>query len=245
MGEQPVKAVFAVLIALPAGHAVQGIGALVALVAGKDVQISAVQPDAVGEQLGEVAADIGLGLGGAQVGLRAARPSGVLGVAAVRQHGGVGRVEGRRVQIVVAVLVMDAEQVAQLVHGVAQLLHALPAAGFGTGGQIVRVLVVIARLRPSVEMQVHLLDAKLVQIFHLPGSGGEGGDEVVLLRIFRVIEIGLWIDIGLDAAVNKAAADQVVDRGHPRGLLRQRGEQAVLLDIAAVDLAQVVVVAAV
>ena len=138
---------------------------------------------------------------------------------------------------------MDAEHESQTVHGVDQRLHAFPAARFDAGRQIVGMVVVVAWFCPAIQMQVHLSDTELIEVFDLLLSGGKGGENVVFLRIFWIIKVGLWIDMSLDAAMDKGAADQVVDRRNAGSFFLQRGEQTVFLDVVAVDLAQVVVIA--
>ena len=240
--KQPVKTVLTEFITFLAGHTVQRICTFVAFVAGENIQIGAIQLDAVGENLGEVSSDVIRSLSAAQIGLRAASPSCMLWIGAIRKHGRISWVKGWSIQIIVAVLVMDTEHESQTMHGVNQRFHSFPAACFDTSRQIVRMMVVISRFSPTVQMQVHLSDTKLIEIFHLFFSCSKGGDKVILFRIFRIIEIRLWIYIGFDSAVNKGTANQIIDRRNPCSFFFQRSKETVLFDIVAVNLAQVVVV---
>ena len=76
MGKQPVKALATVLIAVPAGHTVHRVGALVTLVAGEHVQIRPVQRY-MGQDLLEVSPHVILRLRSTQVTLRTTRPAGM------------------------------------------------------------------------------------------------------------------------------------------------------------------------
>ena len=86
--------------------------------------------DAVGENLGEVSSDVIRSLSAAQIGLRAASPSCMLWIGAIRKHGRISWVKGWSIQIIVAVLVMDTEHESQTMHGVNQRFHSFPAACF-------------------------------------------------------------------------------------------------------------------
>ena len=62
VGAQIVEALIAGVNALPAGHGVMGIDALIQLVAGEHIQVSPLQMDAVGKKLFKITAHIVQGL---------------------------------------------------------------------------------------------------------------------------------------------------------------------------------------
>ena len=124
-----------------------------------------------------------------------------------------------------------------------QALHALPASGLRTGIPVVRMLVVVAGLRPAVQMQKQLFHTHALQAFHLFFPDGKQGDMVVFLRILFIKEIRFRIDVGLDAAVHDAAAYQIFYGRDSGGLFRKGNKQPGILHIASVNLAQVIIIA--
>ena len=197
--QQVFEAFGAALVAFAAGHAMLGMRAFVAFIAGEHVQIRAVQRDAVRGDLTEVAAHVIRRKLGAQVRLAPTGPHRVLGHRAVRQSDRIARVERARGEVIVAVLVMRAEQVSLLMTGVDQRSHALPAAGLAACGQIVGMAVVVAGLRPAVQMQVQPPGTHFVQRAHLPLALRERDERIILAGLRGIIERRVRLNFRLDA----------------------------------------------
>ena len=102
----------------------------------------------------------------------------------------------------IPILVMHAEHIPKLLHGVRELLQALPPAGLFAGGQIIRVLVVVSGLPPAVPVTVNHPAGGPTRIFlrHLPSMGKmdyartvsycfvpAGSDYVTLCKLYREI----------------------------------------------------------
>ena len=62
-----------------------------------------------------------------------------------------------RLFIEISVLVMNTEEEAQFFHGIGQFPHTFPTAGFYAGRPYIRVLIIIARISPAIQMEVELL----------------------------------------------------------------------------------------
>ncbi len=242
LGEQVLEALPPEIQTVPAAHIVHGIGAFIRLIAGEDIQVGTVQADIMLRQLAEIALHIIRGLGGAEVCLMSACPVGVLRNGAVRLEAAEGGVEGLPVEIVVPVLVVDAEEISAVVEGIRQLLHAIPAAGLLTGGQIVGMLVVVSRVSPAVQVQVELLEALGPEGFDLLCPCPEGHHPVVLAGMLRIVHGGFRAYMILDSPMEEEASDQPLHPGGLRRLFLQAAEQALLLHIAAVHFADIVVV---
>ena len=114
---------------------------------------------------------------------------------------------------------MHAEHITKLLHGVRELLQALPPAGLFAGGQIIRVLVVVSGLPPAVQMQVELVHAQSLQALHPFGPVGERHQPVVFFRIFFVIIGGAFRHMALALHMHDAATDELFHIGVLGGLL--------------------------
>ena len=167
MREQIFEAFGAAVKAFAAGHAVFGVRAFVAFVAGENIQVCTVELDAMRGNLGEIAAYVVRCELGAQVGLVAARPACVFGHRAVCQPNRIVGIKGLRGEVVIAVLVVRAEDITLLMTGVDQRFHAFPAARFLAGRQIVGVCVVVSGLRPTIQVHVQSACTHAVQCAHL------------------------------------------------------------------------------
>ena len=62
-----------------------------------------------------------------------------------------------RLFIEISVLVMDAEEEAQFFHGIGQFPHTFPTTGFFAGRPHIRVLIIVARISPAIQMEIELL----------------------------------------------------------------------------------------
>ena len=206
-GKQVFKALSPKFQTVPARHAVHGIGALVGLVAGEDVQVSAVQINIVFRQLTEITFHIVRCLGGAEVGLAPAGPVGMFRYPAVRLKAAEGSIKGLSAEIIISVLVVDPEKVTAGMHGVGQLFHALPAAGFHAGRQIVGMLVVISGVSPAVQMEEQLFEPLFAELPDFICPDPERNHTVIFIRIFRVIHGRLLANMVFDAPVEEEASD--------------------------------------
>ena len=169
--------------------------------------------------LGEVSSHIVRSLGRAEVGLGTAGPAGMLRNGTVGETDSVILVKGRCVLIVIPVLVMDAEKVAQTLHGIGERFHLLPAAGFLAGRQIIRMLVVIARLCPAVQMEIEFLHSELVELLHLLFPYGKRCEGVVFLRGCGIEKLGFRVHAGLDALMDEGSAHETIHGRNPGSLL--------------------------
>ena len=241
---QIAQALAARVDALAAGHRVARVGAFIQLVAGEHVEIGALQMDAMREELLKVAADVVLRQRRAEIVLPSARPARHFKEAAVRAQGRVVRIVGRRVEVIVAVLVVDAEHVAQLLHGVREGLEPRPAAGLPAGRQVIGMLVVVAGLSPAVQMQIQLVNAHALEPANAFFPLGKRRHMVVRLQVLGVIERAFRHAVRLAVHVHHAAAHELADVGVCRSLLAQRVRAALLVDHLPVQAAERHIVAA-
>ena len=93
---------------------------------------------------------------------------------------------------------MRAEQVSLLMTGVDQRFHALPAAGLAACGQIVGMAVVVAGLRPAVQMQVQPPGTHFVQRTHLPLALRERDERIILAGLRGIIGRRVRLNVRLD-----------------------------------------------
>ena len=129
MREQIFEAFGAAVKAFATGHAVFGVRAFVAFVAGENIQVCTVELDAMRGNLGEIAAYVVRCELGAQVGLVAARPACVFGHRTVCQPNRIVGIKGLCGEVVIAVLVMRAENIALLMAGATSCLPSRPLPG--------------------------------------------------------------------------------------------------------------------
>ena len=127
-------------------------------------------------------------------------------------------------------------------HGVCQGFHAFPSAGRLAGRCVIRMLVVISRFCPAVQVHVEFLYSFCTQFADLFFSLGKCGQMVVFIRILHVEEVRVWLNHGLDALVYKGAADQVIDRSIAGRLFFQSPQVSLFIDVGSVNLAQIVVI---
>ena len=228
--------------ALSPGHGMLGMEALVQLHAGEYVQIGIVGQDPVLIECVVVPTHVIGGLRGAEESLFPAHPDRVGRNAAVLPVYGELLVEGVGVVEIIAVLVVDAEEVSQFVAGVLEILHALPAAQFLRGRQIIRVLVVVAPAPPSVQMEHRLLLPSGVKPAEMLGDAGKALFPVVVLGMLRVVGVAPGDGVVPDICVDDGPAYKLTDLGIGRRLLPQGDELADGADVRAVGLGHVVVV---
>ena len=136
--------------------------ALVPFVTCKYIQVCAIQPDSVFLNLLEVSFHIVRSLCRTQIRLRSARPFLMFRDASVCETARVILIEAWRRKIIIPVLIVDSKYVATFMHCIHQRLHAFPSSCFFTCRQIIRVLVVISWLCPSVQMQVQLFHSEVM-----------------------------------------------------------------------------------
>ena len=181
-----------------------------------------------------VALDVVGGEPPAQVLLSTSGPTRVFGDRTVGQAYGVAIVVRGGIAMVVAVLVVQAEQVSALVRGVGERAQPLPSAGFGAGRQVVGVLVVVSGLSPAVEVHVQPADAGLAQRAQLVGAPAEGDERVVALRMLRIVHGRIGLDVRFGADVHPHAAGQLPYGGVAHGLFGERAQQAVFVGPGAI-----------
>ena len=178
----------------------------------------------------------------AQIGLRTSGPTAVLRHGAVCKAHRFLLVKAFRVQIIIPILVMNAEQVSAGMHRIDKLLHSFPASGLLTGRKIIRMLIVIAGFRPSVQMQIELFYAPFSDVLNQPRPFCERCHMIVFFRLFLIIKIGKRMHIGLDSAVDKSAAIKLLHRRKSGRLFPQRNQLSGLLYISTVNAAQIIVI---
>ena len=238
MSRQVMEAPVPGVDALPAGHGMAGIDTFVQFIAGKHVQVSAFQMDSSGKKLLEIAPHIIQGLGCAEIILGSACPTRQGKKGAVCAHGSIVRV------IVIPVLVRHPEHIAQFLHSIRKLLQALPSAGLFAGGQIVRVLIVVSGLPPSVQVEVELVHTHLFQPLYPFRPVGERNQFIVFLRIFLIIIGGSRGYMALALHMHDAAADKLFHIGILSGFFSQGAGTAFLVGYFAVELAEGDIIAA-
>ena len=92
-------------------HPVTRIGAFIGLIAGEDIQVCGLQTNAVLEELLKVSPNIIRSQGRTEIILLSTCPDSMTVNAAVRSLTGVVGVIGRRIEIIIAVLIMNAEKI--------------------------------------------------------------------------------------------------------------------------------------
>ena len=237
MREQIFEALGAAVKAFAAGHAVFGVRAFVAFVAGENIQVCTVELDAMRGNLGEIAAYVVRCELGAQVGLVAARPACVFGHRTVCQPNRIVGIKGLRGEVVIAVLVMRAENIALLMAGVDQRLHAFPAACLLTGRQIVGVCVVVSGLCPTIQVHVQSACTHAVQCSHLLFALCEGDQRLVFLGVVLIVVVRVGLHFGFDADVHPRATNQVTHGGIARRLFGERTQATSFVDVRTIGLA--------
>ena len=153
---QIIKAALPVFVAFSAAHAMARIRTFIPLVARKHIQIRSVKRNVVFKQTVKIALYIIKCLRCAQIGLRSARPFCMGIMASVHTLHCIFFLIGGCIMIIVTVLVMNAKVTADLMHRLCQGSHTVPSAGLLTGRKIIRMTIVIARLCPAIQMQIHL-----------------------------------------------------------------------------------------
>ncbi len=122
-------------------------------------------------------------------------------------------VEAGGVGVVVAVLVVEGEEVAEVFAGLGEAGHAFVAAGFGGGGEDVGVLAVVAFLGPRGEDEHEVVDTGGFEGFETIGDLVEGGDVVVEGGFCCRIEKAVGFDVGEGAHAGERGADELFDDG--------------------------------
>ncbi len=213
--------------------------ALIRIVAGKDIQIRTVRVDAAFKQARKVSSHEVLCKAGAQIPLRTAGPPAVRKDASILPHAGILIPITCCRPVEVPVLIMEADKVSPLVQVSYQGLQPLLSSCLLADRIVVRMAVVISRLRPAVQVEVDLPRPRRVKCLDLLIPLCKARQVVVLLRVLRIIGIGIRPHIGLDAHVDKAAPDQLLHSGVLGCLLPQGPKAALLLHVLPVDLAEV------
>ena len=106
---------------------------------------------------------------------------------------------------------MDSEHVTTFVHGVCQFFHIFPATGLFTCRQVIRVLIVVSRLCPSIQMKVQFFHSLLMEFSDLFCTLCKRCQMIVLFRICRIEEIGIVLHLGFDSLVSESTSYQIVD----------------------------------
>ena len=106
---------------------------------------------------------------------------------------------------------MDSEHVPTFVHGICQFFHIFPATGFFTCRQVIRMLVVISRLCPAIQMEIQLFHSLLMKFSDFFCTLCKSCQMIVLFRILRIKEIGVVLHLGFDSLVSEGTSDQIVD----------------------------------
>ena len=218
------------------------IGTLIAFVTGEHIQVSTIQMNAMLLKLCKVSSYVIGCLGRTEIRLRTACPAGVLRNRTVCQPHGIIFIKRRSVLIIITILVMDTEEIAQPLHGIRKRFHFLPAAGFFTGRQVIRMLVVIARLCPAVQMKIKLFHTEIMKSFHFLFPYSKGSQGIIFLRGFRIKEFRFRIYAGLDPFMYKGGSDQTIHRRDPGSFLFQCCSQIVFKHILPVDLTHGIVI---
>ena len=192
----------------------------------------------MGQDLGVIAADVAGRQAGAEKRLHAAIPGAVERSAAVLRHHAVPRVVGRPIQIIIAVLVVDGENIAEPIAGIGKTLQALPAARVRAGRKDIGVKIVVSAETPAVQVDVGAFDALGGQGFQFGRPRVEGHELMVLGRILFIIIAGRRLDVVKDAGVDDGRSDELPDQRVAGDLFLQRNEIPGFGRISAVALGQ-------
>ena len=91
-------------------------------------------------------------------------------------------------------------------------------------------------------MQVKLLHTQLMKLAHLLLTLRERDNTIILLRICRIEEIGIFLDSRLDSFMYKCTSNQIIYRRILCRLFSQRLKPSLFFHIGSVHLAEIVVV---
>ena len=183
----------------------------IAFIAGKDIEVCTVKPDSIFLQLREISFHIKRRLRCTKIALRAACP------VTVPRHGSIHKtariifIVAWRCMVIVAVLIVNAKLIAKIMHRIHKRFHAFPAAGLFTCRGIVRMLIVITRLSPAVQMKIHLFHTKIMNRFHFLLAHRKRHDTVVFFRILRIEKAGLRLHKRLDSCMYKTRSRKVAN----------------------------------
>src|SRR5258705_3696889 len=102
------------------------------------------------------------------------------------------------VEIVVAILIVKNNRVAQLVTGIYESLHAFPSTCLFRRWQRIRVLPIVTKMRPTGDKHQHPLQALDLKFTELASALVKGREAVVLRRIFRVVTVAVRFEVAQD-----------------------------------------------
>ena len=217
--------------------------ALVALVARKHIEVCTVKPDSVFLQFGKIPFHIERCLRCTEIALRSARPVTVSRYRSVRKAAGIIFIVARRCVVIIAVLVVNTEFVAEIMHRIDKRFHAFPSAGRLACRCVVRMLVVIPRFCPAVQMKIDFLYAEIMNFADLLFAHGKRHYAVIFLRILRIEKAGLRLHNRLDSRMNKTRSHKIVNGRILYCLFFQSAQMALFPYILAVRFAEVVIIA--
>ena len=166
----------------------------------------------------------------------AAEPVVVVGVLPLDVHNGVVQIKVGGIVVVVAVLIVNAEEEAQLVASLLQSLHAGRTARGLVDGEGLGMEVIVAVVTPAVQMEVGLFHAVGLQLPQILCRGGKGIVAVIVLGVIGIVEMGGGVDVHRGAGMDDGTADEVLHAGIAVDLFLQGDQLAPLGQVAAVDL---------
>src|SRR4051794_15875342 len=95
------------------------------------------------------------------------------------------RVEARGVGVIIAVLVVQVEQVTEIVTGILEALQSLPPTRGGGGRHLVGMLAVVAFVGPAGQADVQAIEPSVFELAQVGSAFVERREMIILLRLAR------------------------------------------------------------
>src|SRR5260370_28334529 len=109
------------------------------------------------------------------------------------------RIVRRRVEIVVAILIVKNVPVAKLASGIDKALHSFPAACLFRRRERIRMLTVVTEMRPTGNENQNPIESARLQVAQLFCSFTERGQAIVLRKVFGVVTIAVGTHVPQNA----------------------------------------------
>ena len=164
-------------------------------------------------------------------------------VRAVSKGDRLGDAEIGTVIIVIAILIVDPENLAQLPAGFRQAAHTVRTAGCFVRRERRRVQVVVAVLSPAVEMGIRFIQPAPLQFPKLFGAYVKGSISIVDFRMLRIIKMGFGSSMICNLRMDDWTTEQPFCSRIALNLLLQRNELTALLQIRTITFSDHVIIA--